>query len=59
MNLGDSMRSHDNINKVKKIKEDGEEYNLLLMDRGSDISVRRLDQHITGKKTNVNSDNQP
>ena len=37
------------------------EYNLLLMDRVADISVRRLDQQITGKKEQkiVNSDNQP
>ena len=36
MNLADSMRSQDNINKVghskEKIKEDGEEYDLLHMD---------------------------
>ena len=41
MNLRDSMRSQDNINKAEKIKEDGEEYNLLPMDRVTDISVRR------------------
>ena len=45
MNLADSMQSHDNINKVnhkkEEIKEDGEEYNLLPMDRETDISVRR------------------
>ena len=35
------MRSQDNINKVEKIKEDGEEYNLLPIDRVKDISVRR------------------
>ena len=32
MNLGDSMRLQNNINKVEKIKEDGEEYNLLPME---------------------------
>ena len=41
MNLGDSMRSQDNVNKVEKIKEDCEEYDLLPMDRVTDISVRR------------------
>ena len=65
MNLAHSMRSQDNINKVghrkEKIKEDFEEYNLLPMDRVTDISVRRLDQQITRKKTPkyVSSDNQP
>ena len=34
--LGDSMRSQVNINKV-----DGEEYNLLSMERVTDISVRK------------------
>ena len=32
MNLADSMRSQDNINKVEKIKEDDDEYNLLPVD---------------------------
>ena len=42
MNLADLMQSQDNINKVEKIKDDSEEYNLLLMDRRvTDISVRR------------------
>ena len=45
MNLADSMQLQDNINKVghtkEKIKEDGEEFNLLLMDRVTDISLRR------------------
>ena len=45
MNLADSMRLQDNINKVgnrkDKIKEDDEEYNSLPMDRMTDISVRR------------------
>ena len=45
MNLVDSMLSQDNINKVghrnEKIKEDGEENNLLPMDRVTDISIRR------------------
>ena len=45
LNLADSMRSQDNINKVghrkEKIKEDDEEYNLLFMDRVTDISVHR------------------
>ena len=45
MNLADSLRSQDNINKVgnrkENIKEDGKEYNLLPMDRVTDISVRR------------------
>ena len=45
MNLADSMQSQDNINKVghrkAKIKEDDKEYNLLPMDRVTDISVRR------------------
>ena len=45
MNFEDSMQSRDNINKVghrkEKIKEDGEEYYLLPMDRVTDISVRR------------------
>ena len=44
MNLADSMRSKDNINKVghrkEKIKED-DKYNSLPMDSVSDISVRR------------------
>ena len=39
------MRSQDSINKVghrkEKIKEDGEKYNLLPMDRVTDISVGR------------------
>ena len=38
MNLGDSMRSQDNINKVEKIKEDAEEYILLPMDRVTNSS---------------------
>ena len=37
MNLRDAMQSQDNINKVEKIKEDGEEYNLLPIDRGTVI----------------------
>ena len=42
MNLADSMRSQDTINKVGHRKEkDDEEYNLLPMDRMTDISVRR------------------
>ena len=45
MNSADSMRSQDNINKVghrkEKIKKDDEEYNLLPMDRVTDIFVRR------------------
>ena len=41
MNLGDSMQSRDNINKVDEIKENGEEYNLLPMDRVTDISVHK------------------
>ncbi len=43
MNLADSMQSQNNSNKVgnwkEKIKEDGEEYNVLPMDRITDISV--------------------
>ena len=38
MNLADSMRSQDNINKVVSQER---EYNLLPMDRVADISVRR------------------
>ena len=45
MNLTDSMRSQDNINKVdhwkEKVREDDKEYNLLPMDRVTDISVSR------------------
>ena len=45
MNLADSMWSQGNINKVghrkDNIKEDGEEYNSLPMDRMRDIFVRR------------------
>ena len=45
MHLADSVRSQDNCNKVghrkEKIKEDGEEYNLLIMDWVTDISVHR------------------
>ena len=45
MNLVDSMLLQDNINKVgymkERIKENGEEYNLLPMNRLTDISVRR------------------
>ena len=41
MNLGDSMQSQVNINKVEKIKDDEEEYNSLPIDRVTDISVRR------------------
>ena len=45
MNLTGSMQSQDNINKVghrkEKTKEDDEEYNLLPMDRVTNISVRR------------------
>ena len=44
MNLADSLRSQDNINKVghrkEKINEDGEECDLLPMDWVTDISVR-------------------
>ena len=50
MNLGDSVQSLDDINKVEKIKEEGKEYNLLPLDRVTDISVRRKDQQITEKK---------
>ena len=45
MDLADSMQLQDNINKVvsqeREIKEDSEGYNLLSMDRVTDISVRR------------------
>ena len=45
MNLAASIGSQDNINKVghrkEKIMENGEEYNLLPIDRVTDISVRR------------------
>ena len=45
MHETDSMRSQDNINKVghrkEKTKKDDEEYNLLHMDRVTDISVHR------------------
>ena len=45
MELADSMKSLDNIDKVghrkEMMKEDGEEYNLLPMDRVMDISVHR------------------
>ena len=45
MNFADSMQSQDNINKVghrkEKRKEDGKEYNLLPIDRVTDIYIRR------------------
>ena len=45
MNLADSTRAQDNTNKVvseeRENKTDGEECNLLHMDRMTDISVRR------------------
>ena len=45
MNLAGSMWSQDNISNVGhrkvKMKDDGEEYNLLPMDRVTDISVRK------------------
>ena len=50
MNLADPMRSQDNINKMVSQKR---EYDLLLMDRVTDISVRKLPEK------NVSSDNQP
>ena len=50
MNLADSMRSQDNINKMEKIKEDGEEYNLLPMDKMTDISVRNKINKLPEKK---------
>ena len=48
MNLADSMRPQDYINKVVSQER---EYDLLPMDRVTDISVRRHDQLITEKKT--------
>ena len=60
MNSAGSMRSQDIIIKGEKIKEDSEKYNLLPMDRVTDISVRWEDQQITGKKRKyVSSNNQP
>ena len=53
MNLRDSMRSQDNINKVEKIKKDGKEYSLLLMDRVMDVSIRRWDRQMAEKGTEV------
>ena len=45
MNLAESIQSQDNINKVvsqeREKKYDSEKYNLLPMDRMTDISIRR------------------
>ena len=50
MNSADSMQSQDNINQMVSLER---EYNLLPIDRVTDISVHREDQQITGKKTEV------
>ena len=55
MNLADPMRSYFQQNCFigkRKIKEDGKEYNLLPMDRVTDISEKKQQKY-------VSSDSQP